>query len=149
VSGYRDGGRTLDVVLAGALPPNSTDLMESERMREILKEAEREYELVVIDTPPTSVVSDAIPLVTQVSGVIVVSRLEKTTRDAASHLHSQLEHLDAPVLGVVVNGLDVKRGGYGYADGYGYSEGREAAAASNGARRGRRDRATGRRARAR
>jgi succinoglycan biosynthesis transport protein ExoP len=149
VSGYRDGGRTLDVVLAGALPPNSTDLMESERMREILKEAEREYELVVIDTPPTSVVSDAIPLVTQVSGVIVVSRLEKTTRDAASHLHSQLEHLDAPVLGVVVNGLDAKRGGYRYAHGYGYGEARVAAAASNGARRGRGDRAAGRRARAR
>jgi tyrosine-protein kinase len=147
VSGFRDGGRTLDVVLAGALPPNSTDLMESERMREILKEAEREYELVVIDTPPTSVVSDAIPLVTQVSGVIVVSRLEKTTREAASHLHSQLEHLDAPVLGVVMNSLDVKRGAYGY--GYGYGEGREGAAASDGSRQGRRNRATGRRARTR
>ena len=45
----------------------------------------------------------AIPLVRAVSGVIVVTRLGKTTRDLAAHLHQQLVNLDAPVLGVVVN----------------------------------------------
>src|SRR5205823_13855207 len=74
-------GRTLDVVVSGPPPPNPTDLMESQRLRQIIHQAEREYELVVVDTPPTSVVSDAIPLVKVTSGVIAVARLGKTNRD--------------------------------------------------------------------
>jgi hypothetical protein len=81
---------------------------------------------VIVDTPPTSVVSDAIPLINQVSGVIVVCRLSKTTRESAAHLRQQLENLDANTLGVVVNGVGRQSGyygyGYGYAYGYGPSE---------------------------
>ena len=85
------GLRTVDVLLAGPLPPNPADLLESDRMREVISAAEQIYDLVVVDTPPTSVVSDAIPLVNQVGGVIVVARLAKTTREAAIHLRNQLE----------------------------------------------------------
>jgi capsular exopolysaccharide synthesis family protein len=129
VANQRDGSRrTLDVIFAGALPPNPTDLMESHRMKELLQEAERTYDLVVIDTPPTSVVPDAIPLVTEVSGVIVVGRMGKTTRDQAAHLRTQLANLDAPTLGVVVNSLDARREdyGYGYGDTYGSENGASA-----------------------
>ena len=49
-----------------------------------------------------------------VDGVIVVGRLNKTTRDEAQALHAQLESLDAPVLGVVANGTSRGRGYYGY-----------------------------------
>ena len=76
------GARTLEVLLSGPLPPNPSDLLESARMRELIAEAEREYDLVVVDTPPMAVVSDAIPLIKEVGGVIVVVRLAKTTRDA-------------------------------------------------------------------
>jgi polysaccharide biosynthesis transport protein len=118
--------RTLDVVVCGPIPPNPTDLIESERMRELIHGAEADYDLVVIDTPPTSVVSDAIPLVKQVSGVIVVCRLGKTTRESASHLRQQLENLEANTLGVVVNSVGRQSGyGYAYAYGYGYGTGSE------------------------
>ena len=69
---------SLDVILAGPVPPNPADLLESQRMRTLIQEAERDYDLVVIDTPPTFVVPDAVPLVNQVSGVIVVARLGVT-----------------------------------------------------------------------
>lgn len=114
------GLRTVDVLLAGSLPPNPADLLESDRMREVISAAEKSYDLVVIDTPPTSVVSDAIPLVNQVGGVIVVVRLAKTSREAAIHLKNQLSHLDAPVLGAVVNAIGSGGEAYGY--GYGYAE---------------------------
>jgi Mrp family chromosome partitioning ATPase len=119
----KDGGQPLHVLPSGPIPPNPTDLIESDRMRQIIKSLERAYDLVVIDTPPTSIVSDAIPLVNEVSGVLVVGRLGKTTRDSASHLHSQLENLGADVLGVVVNsiGRGTRYGGYGYGYGYGYA----------------------------
>jgi capsular exopolysaccharide synthesis family protein len=111
---------SMDVVLGGALPPNPTDLIESPRMADFIRQAEREYDFVVVDTPPVAIVSDAIPLLTIVGGVIVVSRLGQTTRDAVGHLRSQLDNLEAPVLGVVVNSVDSGRGYYGYRYGYGY-----------------------------
>jgi receptor protein-tyrosine kinase len=121
VAGSGGERRTLSVLASGPIPPNPTDLIESDRMRQVLKAVGEKYDLVVIDTPPTSVVSDAIPLVKNVDGVLVVSRLGKTTRDASVHLRDQLNNLGAYVLGVVVN--SVTRGGssgYGYGYGYGY-----------------------------
>jgi capsular exopolysaccharide synthesis family protein len=112
--------RTMDVIVSGPLPPNPTDLLDSDQMRRLLREAEAEYDLVVIDTPPTSVVSDAIPLVNQVSGVIVVTRLGKSLREAVRHLRNQLTNLDAPLLGVVINEIRSDDRAYGYAYGYEY-----------------------------
>jgi polysaccharide biosynthesis transport protein len=99
------GGQLLDVAVAGPLPPNPTDLIESRKMEQLIKEAERRYDLVVIDTPPVSMISDAIPLLREVTGVIVVTRLGLSNRDAAKRFRDQLAHLSAPVLGVVVNGM--------------------------------------------
>src|SRR4051812_12923183 len=121
VAGSGGESRMLSVLASGPIPPNPTDLIESDRMRQVLKAVGEKYDLVVIDTPPTSVVSDAIPLVKSVDGVLVVSRLGKTTRDSSVHLRDQLNNLGAYVLGVVVN--SVTRGsssGYAYGYGYGY-----------------------------
>ena len=119
------GSFSLDALLSGPIPPNPSDLIESERMQRVLDAARERYDLVVIDTPPTSVVSDTIPLVKRVSGVIVVCRLGKTTRDSARHLRQQLDNLEANTLGVVVNGVGRQTAGYGYgyAYAYGYSPG--------------------------
>lgn len=117
-----NGELSLDVLVAGAIPPNPLALIESDAMAHLLQELEANYELVIVDTPPTSVVSDVIPLVQKVSGVIVVSRLGSTSKDAASRLRSELERLHAPTLGVVVNCVrkhDSADYGYGY---YGYAD---------------------------
>ena len=120
VAGSGGERRTLSVLASGPIPPNPTDLIESDRMRQVIKAVSEKYELVVIDTPPTSVVSDAIPLVKGVDGVLVVARLGKTTRDASIHLRNQLTNLGANVLGVVVNSIS-RGGAHGYGYGYGYS----------------------------
>jgi receptor protein-tyrosine kinase len=113
--------RTLDVLVSGPIPPNPTDLIESERMRDVIQLAKSRYDLVVVDTPPTSVVSDAIPLVKEVTGVIVVCRLGKTTRESAHHLRDQLQNLEANLLGIVVNSVG-RQAGYGHLYGYGYGD---------------------------
>ncbi len=120
VPGRVGGGRpdrTMDVLVAGHIPPNPVDLIESERMRKVMREAQERYDLVVIDTPPISVVSDAIPLIREASGVIVVTRVGKSEREAVTRLKTQLQYLDAPTLGIVANGCKLDRGAYGY--GYG------------------------------
>jgi Mrp family chromosome partitioning ATPase len=110
--------RAMDVLFAGGIPPDPSDLMQSDRMADLLREAKEQYDLVVIDTPPAAIVSDAIPLITLVDGVVVVTRLGNTLRDHARRLRQQLDHLDAPLLGLVVNSA-VEAEQYGYTYGYG------------------------------
>jgi Mrp family chromosome partitioning ATPase len=113
-------GSSLDVIFAGRPTPNPTEMLESQRMRQVLEQAEREYSLVVVDAPPVTSVSDAIPLIRQVDGVIVVSRLGTNTRAAAERLSDQLRNLDAPTLGVVANfSTERDRHYYGYPYGHG------------------------------
>ena len=118
--GNGDGpAASFTVITAGAIPPNPAELVESRSMIDLLSALSEQFDLVIIDTPPTSVVSDAIPLMRLVSGVVIVSRIDVTTRDATRHLREQLRKLKAPTLGVVANAMPVKsRGYYGY--GYGY-----------------------------
>jgi polysaccharide biosynthesis transport protein len=93
----------LDVLLAGTPPSNPAELLGSDRMQAVLEAIPEAYDLVVLDTPPASIVSDVIPMLDSVGGVVVVGRLGMTTYESAVVLREQLENLDAPVLGVVVN----------------------------------------------
>jgi capsular exopolysaccharide synthesis family protein len=108
-------GPTMDVILSGAALPQSIDSIDSDRMATLIRDAEMHYDLVVVDTPPVTVVPDAIPLIRHVDGVILVSRLGKTTREAAERVRSHLDNLGAPTLGIVVNGIDSGETLYGYA----------------------------------
>jgi Mrp family chromosome partitioning ATPase len=89
-------------------------------MKDLLENLSSIYDLVIVDTPPTAVVADAIPLMTQVSGVLLVSQVGRGSRDAAAHLHEQLQRLGAPTLGVVANRVKSRRGQDYYGYGYGY-----------------------------
>ncbi len=99
------GGKMLDVLVAGAvLPPNPGELLESRAMDTLLERAKATYDLVVIDTPPLTAVSDAFPLLTKVDGVVIVGRVGHSRRDAAEQLHQVLAISGAPLLGVIANG---------------------------------------------
>ncbi len=104
----------MDVVVSGPAARTPTDLIGSARMRTVVLEAEKRYDLVVIDTPPVGMVSDAIPLLREVDGVIVVSLLGTSTRAGVSRLMDQLHNLDVRVLGVVANGSSGSQYGYEY-----------------------------------
>ena len=97
------GGATLDVLGAGAIPPNPTQLLESQRMKDLLTRAEADYDFVVIDTPPVLIVSDAMPLIAAASGVLAVSGVGVSTRNSAADLVEQLERVGAMTLGLVAN----------------------------------------------
>jgi succinoglycan biosynthesis transport protein ExoP len=97
--------RTLDVLVAGTvLPPNPAELLESHAMTAVLEQARSAYDLVVMDTPPLTVVSDALTLLRKVDGVIVVGWIGRSRRDAAEALQKVLASSGAPLLGVVANG---------------------------------------------
>ena len=104
----------MHVLVAGTPPPNPAELIESQAMAELLSWATKNYELVIVDTPPLAVFSDAISLLGRVDGVLVVSQLGKNSRDAAAFLRERLTGINAPLLGVIANGVKgAGAGGYG------------------------------------
>jgi capsular exopolysaccharide synthesis family protein len=107
-------GVSIDVLPSGAVPPNPPALLESKVMKELLAQAESTYDLVVIDTPPILAVADAIPLIWDVTGVLVVSGLGVSTRSSAGDLVQQLNRLNASILGLVVNFAEGGQRSYGY-----------------------------------
>lgn len=127
----------VDILPAGPLPPNPAELIESQRMAELLTWAEGEYDRVIIDTPPAAVVADALSLFNRVGGVVVVTRLQQSEHAAALSLRDQLVNTAAPVLGIVVNGVQAPpdssyyRSSQGTADSFPEGSGRQAAPTSS------------------
>jgi polysaccharide biosynthesis transport protein len=112
VPGTQNGNnrpRTVDVLFAGLGSSDPTGLLESKRMTWLLEHVVTTYDFVVIDTPPTAVASDAVPIFSQAGGVIIVGRLARSRHQAIGELSEQLHRLNAPTLGVVVNSSEVSR----------------------------------------
>lgn len=122
-SSDRSNLHAFDALVAGAtLPPNPGELIESHAMEALLDQAKATYDLIVIDTPPLTAVSDAFPLLKKVDGVVIVGRVGRNRRDVAERLHETLTGAGAPLLGVIANGFKAgRRGGYGYGYGYDYT----------------------------
>jgi polysaccharide biosynthesis transport protein len=112
--------RSFDILVSGAvLPPNPAELIESHALQALLDQAKAMYDLVVVDTPPLTAVSDAFPLLSRVDGVIIVGRVGRNRRDIAERLHETLTGAGAPLLGVVANGVKASGpGSYAYAYDY-------------------------------
>jgi capsular exopolysaccharide synthesis family protein len=102
------GMRNLCLLTRGTLPPNPGDLLTSQRMRDVVRELSNSFDFVLIDSPPIIAVSDAAMLSTFVDGVLLVFHGNKTTKHAARLATEQLESLRAPIIGVILNGVDIR-----------------------------------------
>ncbi|WP_245912585.1 GumC family protein [Marinobacterium halophilum] len=122
----------LSVIPAGTVPPNPLELLSSQRFAKVLRVLEDRYDRIIIDSPPTQAVSDALVLSTHANALIYVIKSESTAIPLAKRGVGQLLQNNAPVTGVVLNQVDIKKAkkqGYsygGYYDYYGYSETRKA-----------------------
>jgi capsular exopolysaccharide synthesis family protein len=111
-------GSRLKILPAGPKPPNPSELIGSKRMSALLEELTELADVVVIDTPPLLVVSDAFPLLEQVSGTVGLARLDHTPRDAVQRMVEITTTAGGRVFGMVATGA--KGGSLGYDYGYGY-----------------------------
>jgi tyrosine-protein kinase len=95
--------RELTILPSGPVPPNPSELLESDRMRSLLLELRERFDIVILDSPALGAVSDSLALISEVSGIVVVGGLGATTRDAARALSKQLSLLGQQPIGTVAN----------------------------------------------
>ena len=99
----------LDLMPTGTIPPHPSELLGSKRMENLLRELEKRYDSVILDSPPLTVVTDAAVLGTEADGVILVARAGVTNESAMRYSVDQLNNVRAHVLGVLLNDLDHTR----------------------------------------
>lgn len=124
----------LDVIVAGQLPPNPSELLGSKAMRQLVSEASREYDTIIFDSPPLLPVTDAAVLSGLASGTVVVVGIGDVRRKQLNAALESLNAVDVDVLGVVLNKVTAADSDpYTYRSSYsGYGSERRAVAPSAG-----------------
>ncbi len=117
----------ISVLPAGAVPPNPAELLSQKRMKALIKALEDNFDYVIIDAPPVSVVTDAAIISSYVDGAILVVRSKFASIEAIQLAKKRLVDVNAKILGVIVTRYDAKKStkntGYSYTYDYNYHYG--------------------------
>lgn len=109
----------LTILPSGPVPPNPAELLGSPGMDALLEQVKGKYDAIIIDTPPVLAVTDAQIVASKSDGVIMVIRAGQIKSSLALKAKSRLEHVQARILGVVLNGKKSSQGDTSY---YEYKE---------------------------
>lgn len=112
----------LKIIPSGQLPPNPSELLDSDRMKELLNKWKKEYDIVLLDSPPLMTVSDSRILASEVEETLLVASYGETNRHIIAQTSELLEQLSIEALGYILNKVDIHKeyGYYGYYYGYYY-----------------------------
>lgn len=110
----------LYVLPAGTAPPNPSELLGSEAMRELLGSLKAQFDVIIIDSPPALSFADAQIVGAMSDGVVLVARSGKVTKEAVRRTRLGMEHVGAHILGAVLNNSSRNRVESSYANYYGY-----------------------------
>jgi exopolysaccharide transport family protein len=104
----------LDIIPCGPIPPNPSEMLGSKRMADLLNRLRKEYAHILIDSPPSTAVTDPAVLSKSVDGVVLVIRAGDTAREMVKNGIGQFEAVGAHILGAILNGVDIGRDKYYY-----------------------------------
>ncbi len=103
-----------DCITAGTVPPNPSELLSSEKAVEIFEHFSKQYDYVFLDTPPVTVVSDAVISKSFADGVILVVREKYTSYDTIEKAVAALNYAEVKILGTVLNDVEISDYKYNY-----------------------------------
>lgn len=106
--------KNLHYLLSGPIPPNPSELLGSRSMQNLLDSLKGNYDLILIDTAPSNVVSDTPILATKVDGIVFVVNHGKTKKAELSSALRSIEQVGGNVIGVVLNKVPMKSKQFGY-----------------------------------
>ena len=116
----------LDVITSGPVPPNPAELIMSDAMKELLETLKKDYDYIILDTPPVGLVSDALELAHLSDVILYVVRQNFTKKDMITLLNNRNKRGELSNVSIILNGFESKAKygyGYGYSYGYGYGYG--------------------------
>lgn len=109
----QDGMKNLYVITSGPIPPNPSELLSSRRMKGFLEAAKEEYDMIILDTPPIGLVTDAAILSTSTDAVLLVIQAGKAEISQVEYAKELLNKVNAKIIGTVLNKVAIKDGKYG------------------------------------
>jgi len=124
--------KNYDLILAGPIPPNPSELLLSERFQELLEEAKEKYDYVIVDTAPTILVADTLLISKYADVTIYIARSGYTDDKLVPHIKDLYQNKKLNNMGMIINGISRKTGydysySYNYGYGYGYYEDKKSA----------------------
>jgi len=108
----------LDVISSGVTPPNPSELLESDKMLELIKDLRKKYDLILFDSPPLIAVTDAFVLLKYVDQFLLVVRAGKTEKGALNRVCTAVNDSQYSITGVVLNAISQE---FSYGAGYYYN----------------------------
>ena len=129
------GVENLFLLTCGPVPPNPAELLHTHAFKELLLEMGRQFDRIIIDSPPVGAVADAIVMSTQVDGTVLVLKSGVTSKDLARRTVRSLRDVKGRLLGAILNDVDLgdrRSGGYYYYSKYGYYYGESETPAKDG-----------------
>ena len=100
----------MDVLFSGDVPPNPSELLGSDKMRELIEEMSKQYDYILVDTPPAILVSDAAIVANLLDGMLLLVRQGKSKKDELKRAIANLELAGITPMGIVLNGVELKEG---------------------------------------
>ena len=111
----------LDFITAGLIPPNPSELIQSENFQAILSSLKEKYDVILIDNPPVGIVSDGIHILAQADIPIYVFKANYSKRVFAERVEELFNVQKLKSLNVILNGVQTRQSIYGYGYQYGYT----------------------------
>jgi capsular exopolysaccharide synthesis family protein len=111
---------TLDILPAGPRPPMPSEMLGSSAFDSLLEQLRSRYDIILIDSPPTLLLTDAVSIASKTDAVVWVARAGVITRPYLARAAQLIERNGMPVIGFVLNRMDKSVDPYGYGYGYGY-----------------------------
>ena len=109
----------LDIILSGPIPPNPSELLNTEKMGSFINELKKEYKYLIIDTPPIGLVTDGLILMEHSDINIYVVRQNYTTKEMVKNFDEMVTNNNIPKINLIINGISTDKSSYGYGYGYG------------------------------
>ncbi|MDY4833862.1 MAG: CpsD/CapB family tyrosine-protein kinase [Frisingicoccus sp.] len=124
---YMTNVKNLHMIFAGPVPPNPAELLGSNAFKIVIEKMKTVYDYIIIDTPPLGSVIDAAVIANECDGSILVVKSGEISRRFARKIVDQLRMADCPILGAILNSVDMKKNSYGnyYGKYYGKYYGQE------------------------
>ncbi|MEY4575644.1 MAG: hypothetical protein RL701_347, partial [Pseudomonadota bacterium] len=110
----------LSLLASGPIPPNPSELLHTEQFKQLIADLAKQYDHVILDSPPLAAVTDAAVIAPQVDGTILVIHTQRTTREALRSALRQLRDVSGHLVGGVLNEVDLATHRYGHSSYYYY-----------------------------